>query len=292
MARLSLPDFPAFLENWRSATADRAIRQVCTAVSGHAVDEWQANLDTHVVDAVAGERIKDITKAAATVSSAVRLHLSWEIDTIIGGAVTIGGRELSTAAQTLAGEFATQFGVLSTLAGSAPTVTVRPFLSINDLPTPDLSGVKEQVSVLAATLSSANTWRTGGGAAAGALLGTMVLPGVGTLLGGVLGGAVASRGADATRIQFLAKVRSIIEAARMEVYGGIDTAVDQVVASLGTRLTAITHEYQRRWGTEIDRLTKAEAAQRTRLGSQLNTATAIAAQARSRIHQVAQLRHG
>lgn len=298
MARLSLPDFAAFLENWRSAAVDRAIRRVRAASGGHAIDGWQANLDTQVVDAVAGDRIKDITKAAATVSSAVRLHLSWEIDTIVGGAVTIGGRELSMAAHALAGEFATQFSMLSTLAGSAPTVAVQPFVSIDDLPTPDLSGVNGQVTVLAATLrstntwGSTNTWRTGGRAADGALLGTMVLPGVGTLLGGLLGGAVASRGADATRTHVLAEVRSIIEAARTEVYGGIGTAVDQVVATLVDHLTAITHEYQRRWGAEIDRLTTAEADRRTWLRSQITTATAIAAQARSRIHQVDRLRHG
>lgn len=75
MARLSLPDFPAFLETWRSAAVDRAIRRVRATANGHAIDGWQANLDTQVVDAVAGARIKDITKAAATVLNEV---LTWE----------------------------------------------------------------------------------------------------------------------------------------------------------------------------------------------------------------------
>jgi GTPase SAR1 family protein len=286
-ARLSLPDFPAFLKNWRSAAVDRAISRVRVAAGGHALDVWQANLDTQVVDAVAGDRIKDITKAAATVSAAVRLHLRSEIDIIVGGAVATGGRELSMAVHALAGEFAIQFSVLSTLAGSAPTVTVQPFVSIDDLPTPDLSAVIGQVTALADTLTSTNTWRTGDGA--GALLGARGLPGVGTLLGGLLGGAVTSRGADATRTQFLAEVRSIIETARTEVHDGISTAVDQFVAALVDRLTETTQEYQRRWDTEIDRLMTAEAA---RLGWQITTASAIAAQARSRVRQVGRLRHG
>ena len=157
MARLSLPDFPAFLENWRSAAVDRAIRRVRAAAGGHAVDVWQANLDTQVVDAMAGDRIKDITKAAATVSSTVRLHLSGEID-------TIGGRELRMAAQALAGEFATQFSVPRTLASSASAVAIQLFLSIDDLPTSDLAGVNGQVTALAATFSSTNIWRTGANA--------------------------------------------------------------------------------------------------------------------------------
>jgi hypothetical protein len=201
------------------------------------------------------------------------------------------------AVHALAGEFATQFSVLSTLAGTAPTVAVQPFVSIDELPTPDLSGVNGQVTGLAATLTSTNTggststWRTGAGATAGALLGTTVLPGVGTLLGGLFGGA-ANRGADATRTQFLAEVRSIIEAARTEVHGGINTAVDQVVAALVDRLTAITDEYQRRWGTDIDRLTAAEAAQRAWLGWQITTASTLAERARSRIRQIDRFRHG
>ena len=76
------------------------------------------------------------------------------------------------------------------------------------------------------------------------------------------------------------------------MYGGINTAVDQVIASLVDRLTAITHEYQRRWSIEIDRLTRAEEVRRIRLRSQITRATAIAAQARSRIRQVDRLRHG
>jgi hypothetical protein len=76
------------------------------------------------------------------------------------------------------------------------------------------------------------------------------------------------------------------------MYDGISTAIDQVVTSLIGRLTAITHEYKRRWGTEIDRLTRAEATRRTWLRSQITTTTAIAVQARSRIQEVNRHRHG
>ncbi|MEU6591606.1 dynamin family protein [Streptomyces sp. NPDC046881] len=291
LAALSLPDFPGFLDSWARRVRDKVTVGTAYTATCAADRTGPSRLDEKVVAAVAGDKIDDIGQAAAEVSRVVRLHLRQEAERTARAAAGRARDLLAAEADELARDFSAQYGALAGLTGETPAALVVPVPDL-ELPDLDLSGVDQALIAVGAELTSVDNWRTGGGAAAGAFIGTMIAPGIGTVIGGALGAVVGKRGRDTARTQFLLKTRPIISAAYSEI--GIQRSVllQRIVQGVGDSAVALRQRYETAFGDEIARLTLADERQRAALADAVAVAERTAAAARHRREQVAALRRG
>lgn len=290
LGRLSLPDLPAFLDAWAAGALQRADRGLDRASLLLELDAALTSLEGEVTDAVAGDRIARPNEAATAVSRMVRERLRREAERTVECAAARADRLLTVGAEELAREFGSQYSALAGLAGEQRTVAPA-VLSAAALPAPDLSTTDQALAQLGARLVTSDTWRTGGGAAAGALAGSMVLPGVGTLVGGVLGAIIGKRGPDTAREQFLAQARPIVAEARQTVAASVTESVGQVAAELAESIAGLRAQYLTEWSEEIARLNAANARRQAALAEEIADTERIAVEARRRRTHVASLRH-
>ncbi|MGW7410664.1 dynamin family protein [Streptomyces sp. NPDC054833] len=290
LAALSLPDFPAFLDAWAQRTLDRAGSELSHAASAGIPAASRATLETKVVDAVAGDKIGNMSEAAGNVSRIVRLHLREEAERAVRTAADRAGELLTSGAEELARDFTTEYSALAGLAGEIWAAPEAPAVRATDLPAPDLSGVDETLTAIGTQLSASDNWRTGGGAMAGALAGSLIAPGIGTVIGGALGALIGKRGNDAAREQFLERARPIIAAAHEEIGTLVGDSLLRVRAGVTDSIAALRRQYDDEWGAEIARLTAENDRRRAELAAGIAAMEEAADGAGRRREKVAALR--
>lgn len=290
LGRLSLPDFPAFLDHWTAGALRGAERALDGTTLLLRLDAAIASLDAEVVEAVAGDRIAQVNDAAAAVSRLVRERLRRDAQNTVDAAAGRAAQALRGAADELARDFGRQYSALAGLAGERRTAAPVT-LSAAAVPAPDLSATDEALARVGSQLALSDNWRTGGGAAAGALAGSLVAPVVGTIVGGILGAIIGKRGPDAAREQFLAQARPIIAEAQETVAEAVTDAVGQVGAELGESVVALRARYLTQWSEEIARLNASQARRQAALAQKIAAAERIALEARRRRTDIASLRH-
>lgn len=291
LAALSLPDFPGFLDAWTRRALDKVNAGAEYAARSAAARSERSELDDKVVSAVAGDKIDNIREAASEVSRIVRLHLRQEAERTARAAAGRAGELLAAEAEELARNFAAQYGTLAGLAGEAPAAPVVPVTNL-ELPDLELSGIDQALTAVGAELTAVDNWRTGGGAAAGAVIGSMIAPGVGTVIGGALGAFVGKRGRDTARTQFLQKARPLIAAAHSEVTALRSASLQRISQGVGDSVAALRQKYEVEFSDEIVRLTLANERRRAALVFDIAAAEQTVAHARHRREQVAVLRRG
>ncbi len=290
LAALTLPDFPAFLDAWAARTRDRAGTELNAAALNRTSSQSRTTLEAKVGNAVAGEKINDLAGAAEEVSRLVRRHLRQDAQQAVRRAARRGGEVLTTAAAELARDFAAQYSALADLAGETRTAPPVPPVVWPDPPAPDMSGIDQALTAIGTRLTTSDNWRTGGGAVAGALAGSLVAPGLGTLIGGALGAFIGRRGPDATREQFLQQARPVIAAAHEEIGALAAACLPGVAQSLAESVAALRRQYDDEWREEIAGLNAAHDRRRTELAAGIAHAEETAAAARQRRDEVAALR--
>lgn len=96
-----------------------------------------------------------------------------------------------------------------------------------------LDGARVSVSNVLAGHSDENLYAAGGGATAGAVIGTFLLPGIGTVIGGVLGGIAGSLfgpSLDDLKAKLIANCRGVVENALTQAKEQLATAAKRVRA--------------------------------------------------------------
>ncbi|MBT2389156.1 dynamin family protein [Streptomyces sp. ISL-1] len=290
LAALSLPDFPAFLNAWAQRTLDGAGNELNHAAFTSIPVASRAELDTKVVAAVAGDKINKMVEATGNVSRIVRLHLRREAERAVRASADRAGELLTSGAEELARDFATQYSALAVLVGEVWAPPAAATVAATDLPAPDLSGLDHTLTEIGARLTASDNWRTGGGAMAGALAGSLIAPGIGTVIGGALGAFIGKRSPDAARAQFLERARPIIAAAYDEVGTLISESLPRVRGGVSDSVAALCAQYEDEWGDEIARLAAANDRQRAELAAGIAAAEEAATAARHRRERVAALR--
>ncbi|MCC3771123.1 dynamin family protein [Streptomyces sp. UNOC14_S4] len=292
LAALSPPDFPAFLNAWAQRVMDRAGPELWhAAVEAGEPSSSLGRLDAAVTAAVAGDRIDDIRAATAEVSRIVRIHLRTEAEQATRAAADRARRLLAAEAESLARDFAARYGTPTGAAGWTPAILVAPPAAVLGLPTPDLSGVDRALTAVGAHLTTCGTWRTGGSAVTGAVLGTAVFPGIGTVIGGALGAFIGKRDPDTARDQFLRTVRPVIATAHEEIGRFVAEFLLRVSQGVRDSVTALREKYDHEFGEEVARIAAAHYRQRAELATGIAAAEQAAAIARHRREQVAALYH-
>jgi hypothetical protein len=289
VSRLSLPDFDNFLITWQKNGHQRLGETIDHAFAAYNSQWSQANLLREVADAVSGDQIRNLNAAASRVSGVVRDHLESDAQSLVDVLTSRAADCLAEYAADLARDFQGQFRVLVGLAQAESPVIARSMPGIV-LSGPDLSAVNDALTALGSTLTSTGGLRAGGGAVAGAVIGSIVFPGLGTLIGGFLGGLIGYRRPDAARAAFMAQARPVIDSARADLDEGIESARGSVQAEARAQVDALCRAYERECGSEIARLTKAEARTRADLAARISATQEIAAEARRRRERVARLR--
>jgi hypothetical protein len=289
VSRLSLPDFANFLATWQKTGSQRLRTAIDRAFATYSSDWSQANLLSKIADAVSGDQIRDLNAAASRVSDIVRDHLESDTESLVDDLTSGAADCLDEYAADLARDFQGQFSVLAGLAQAESPIKVRSLPS-TVMSGPDLSAVNDTLTALGATLTSTGNLRTGGGAVAGAIIGSIVFPGLGTVIGGFLGGLIGHRRPDAARAAFMTQARQVIDSARADLDEGIESARMSILAEARTQVEGLCRAYERECGTEIVRLTKAEARTRADLAAKIAAMQEIATEARRRRERVGRLR--
>jgi len=249
----------------------------------------RADLLNVVEGAVSGEKIRDLKSAADNVSDIVRSHLrsyaERHLETLIRGAT----RYLNECAGELAETFGEQYQRLASLTDAETPAMPAP-IRIGALPTPDLSAVDTTLSELSSRLITTGGLRVGGGVATGAIIGSFILPGVGTVLGGILGGAASSRSLNSTRTIFLTEARAVITQVCEELESDISAAQAIVANAIKGQLSTLRNDYMTNWGPAVSRLVKADRLHRTALANNIAAMERIEAEAEQRRDRVKKLR--
>ncbi|MFE1510008.1 dynamin family protein [Streptomyces sp. NPDC058726] len=290
LAALSLPDFPAFLGAWSQRVLDRVERQLGRAAAAGVPAGSRAALDTAIAEAVAGERIGNIAEATENVSRIVRLHLRADAERTVHAAVDQAGELLKSEARKLAEDFTAEYSALAGLAGESWTAPAAPRVAVRGLPAPDLSGVDRRLTEIGTQLTAGGKLRTGGGAMAGAVAGSLIAPGIGTFIGGALGALIGKGSHEAARTRFLERIQPIVSAAYEEIDLRVGESLLRVRVGVTESIAELCERYDGQWGAEIVRLTAAHTRRRAELASGITAMEQAAAAARRRREDVAALR--
>nr|WP_239375977.1 dynamin family protein [Frankia sp. Cj5] len=189
-------------------------------------------------------------------------------------------RSLAVSCDTTLGNvrssFQDEYRRLADLAGRVAMVLVYP--SVPD--TPVRRGVDIDFSAVQATVAEhlrTENQLMGGGAAAGAALGTSILPGLGTVVGLVLGGMLGAAGSDGQLVKAREKLdeplRQGVMSAFDETRARLAAVTDEAVAAQTWRCEQALEALRQAAGQPVQDLLDSERARRAELRGQLAQVT-------------------
>jgi hypothetical protein len=271
--RVEIVDLDQFLGRWRRAVdadIDRVARQaLATEATAPAPDHTLRQLRAA---ATAGLDNSDaIRKLVTTLTDATASVLKDWVGQRVDTACRTSVRALGEHADQLAHDFEMAYGELSRLAGEDP----RPpefdrSPRIASAAEVDLGRAFAAISAKGAELQTTVMWKTGGGLAAGAVIGTAVLPGVGTVVGAIVGAAMGS-GRDKQKAQ----LRQAAEGMHDHCIGAAREGVRRAHADVADALRRSTDElvarYKNEVGPAIAALTAREEQRRAEVRADLRT---------------------
>lgn len=240
LAASGLADLDRFTTARRSHATTRIARSVRvtrTEVERHVDVVGRALLDTAVA-ATTGDSVgrkKRIDDAVAYQVRDLQERCQGELRTL-GRAAGMSVGELDVA-------FADAYRRLGRLAPEATSVPVSSTLDVAAIGAAALTGVTE----LSARHDSTENMLMGTGAAAGALVGTMILPGVGTVLGAMLGSGTFLFGSGQRERAMCEQVRTstatLVVRLREEVLGHVDRVGAQCATAVDRRIEVLRRHY-------------------------------------------------
>jgi hypothetical protein len=288
---VQIANLAEFLRNWRGGLAQdialSAWSRVTQERSAAAPEEELSRARDRAVEKVRSGG--DITVAVA--------ELLRDTEAILGGwtartvrrLVTVAGEELARRAALLRQTFTAQYARLAEATGADPTPPVFEWSLPAIAPGIDLSAAFEPARQAGRHLRSTTRWKKGGGAVAGAALGTAIAPGVGTLIGGTLGVVAGSghrhetkmfrRAAEATHSDSLTAARDAI----WRTGPAVSAALDEAASDLAARYLCSA-------GPVVERLATDYRAQVARLDAELREVPGILAETDRRRRALAE--HG
>ncbi|HEY6794417.1 MAG TPA: dynamin family protein [Kineosporiaceae bacterium] len=282
LAGLALPDLDGFLGGWAARTTDRSEAEIRSAAAGYGTERVRSAVAEAVTDAVDAGDIRALTSTAERVAAAVVGRLTHAHEVTTTGMTSRLASVLDRARADLGDRFGEEFHALAALAGRPaqppPAAPHRPIA----LGTLDVSDLHEALRSLGAGLATTAGWRTGGSAAAGAVLGTAVLPGLGTVIGAALGGVVGRPSQDALRRQFLTRAEPLVAQAVATTEESVTTARETVLAAARTWVDDLVAGYRDVWGPPVADLVDQQARRHEELRRRLSALDDVAGEARAR----------
>jgi GTPase SAR1 family protein len=288
---VQIVDLGEFLDQWQRELSDDLERSarysVARARSVAGPEDELSRARDRAVNRVGSSN--GITSIVAGLLDETRDILTdWTADAL-REAVDSSGEDLADQAERLKKTFSAQYADLAALSGADPQPPQfeRSLPSIA-LPDIDLTNAFDPLRAVGQELQSSANWKSGGGAAAGAAIGTMFFPGVGTVLGGLIGLAAGS----APRSKEKQRLRADAEAMHAASLEAARDAIWDTESSLRAALYAAVHALAARYtnsaGPIIDRLTADYNAEVAQLDAELRLVLDILSEARRRLDALAQ----
>ncbi len=170
------------------------------------------------------------------------------------------------------GKFEKSFKKLYTSLNIIPLDMSQPQYNLPQKVEIETANISSAASFIVSKLSSENR-AFFGGAAAGAAIGSMILPGVGTLVGGFLGlmaGAVAAPDSNKVRADCKDKLKPQLTSYYNNVCDKSIAAVDKYIGQIRLCLSKEIDEYLKRYRDEVDRQIAYENGQRDIITAKIN----------------------
>ena len=274
LASMRVADLEKFLEAWSGPTKD-VVRRAGLKIR----DPLPLNQGS--VSAVVTERV------AAAISSDQLQALAGELPQIVDERFGAGAKSLlrkqadtardhlARALDALAADFAKEYGRLAALSNqtTAP-VTLRADRVKLSSTTVDLSKAFKTTTDSSAKLVSDEKWATGAGAGVGAVIGTILLPGVGTVIGGFLG-ALFGGISETKRAAFKAEVERAVAQAERKVESAVRKDLDRIVRLACDEVDRIAGIYAETFGPDVAELVAEEARRRSVMAERIQAATRV-----------------
>lgn len=154
--------------------------------------------------------------------------------------------------------------------------------------TVETADIGTTASYIAEELSKEN-WVMGGGAAAGAVIGTALMPGIGTVLGGLIGlvagGAVAPE-TDKVRDNCKSKLTTPLNSYYGSVSDKSTTAVERYISKMETCLTDEIDKYLKTYQDQVNKMLQKEQQQRSAIQEKISRIQTDLDQIQSRKRQL------
>jgi hypothetical protein len=295
-ARLSgvqIVDLGQFLREWQDGMASEiawsARRSVAHERSAVGPEDELSQARDRAVARV--DSTNDITSIVAGLLDETRAILSDWTETALRRAVDTAGEDLARHAERLKKTFTSQYADLAALSGADPQPPrFERSLPAIALPDIDLATAFEPLRQAGQQLQSSAYLKSGGGLAAGATIGSFVVPVIGTVIGGLIGLAAgsASRAKERQKLGDYAEEMHAksLEAAREAVWycePALRAVLNDAVHALAVRYTASA-------GPVIEQLTADYDARVARLDAELGRVLKIASETSRRRDELAE--HG
>lgn len=285
LSGVQIVDLGEFLHRWRMGLAGEisrsARRSLLRARADTGPEVPMAQARAKAVEKV-GSR-NDIKAIVAELITETEQILKGWTDSALHGAVSRSGEDLARHALQLRKTFTAQYADLAALTGADPQPPrFGHSLPPISLPEIDLSSAFAPLRDTGRRLQNAAYWKSGGGAAAGAVAGTAVLPGIGTVIGATVGWFAGS----AIRAQEKEKLRVEAEAMHAKC---LEAALDAITdtepalqAVMDHAVRALVAEYVASASPVVEQLTADYRARVARLDEDLKQVVGILTEVRRR----------
>jgi hypothetical protein len=289
---VQIVDLGEFLRQWRKGVTDEvsrsARRSVARERAASGPEEELSEARDRAVEKV-GSR-NNVTAIVAELLDETEDILRRWTDRALRRAVDSSGEDLARHVKRLQKTFTAQYADLAELTGADPRPPrferSPPAIELPDM---DLAAAFEPLREAGRQLQRTANWKSGGGALAGAALGTAIFPGVGTAIGGAVG-LLAGSGRAKERQKLLSAAEAMhsegLEAARDAIWH----SEPALRAVLNDAVRALVARYRTSAGPVVQQLTADYQARVARLDTDVREVAEIASQARRRHSALAE--HG
>lgn len=290
LAGLSLPDLPAFLEAWSQEAVSDGTKALANVWDESSHRYFATGLESRVGDAIEDSEVTNAALMGKAASDAASSYLRREARSVVQEAWSGVDYVLTRTAAALAEDFSAQYRTLARLADPNHAMPDTPALAAGGVSMPDLDRVETALSSLGSGLSGSAVLKTGGGAAAGALVGSMFTPVIGTAIGAAIGGWLSRPTLQRQRELFLPQAMKILEETRNETAAAVADAVNEVFAGFVRRVDDVCRTYLEEWRADVESLTEQQMRSHAALSTEINTAFLLAETARRRREEIVRLR--
>ncbi len=293
LGEVPIVDLADFLEQWRGEVgrklARRARRSVADARTAAGPDYALERACDEAVAAV-GSRNDVKAIAAELISETEDILDGWMRQALRRAAESLG-EDLASEAGQLRQTFTDQYAALAKLTGADPRPPeFEQGPAAIGMPYVDLSGALARLRDEGEHLQSVAIAKNLGGAAAGAAFGTMIFPGVGTVIGGALGWLAGASSRSKQQEQFRSSAQAMQSDSLTAARDAIDEAGPDLREVADTAVDLLICRYLESAGPVVARLTDDYQARCAKLDANLGKVLLVLAEAESR--QAALAEHG